>query len=107
MTPQALSLPDVLVLVALFLGAALAFLLVGWRFGRESAGRAMFEHPLSAAPHESAAADDSDPWDAAMSGRQDMHPASADASQARLMPFFASRGRPDTPAPRGRLPDGG
>ncbi|MEF3697423.1 hypothetical protein [Desulfolutivibrio sp.] len=93
MTTSTLSLPDVLALLALYVATALVFLLTGRRFGREHAGRAMFERPLSEAPHEAADADQTDPWDAAMHGHPVLHPASADAREGG-MAFFASRGRP-------------
>lgn len=42
-------------------GLALLFLLVGWRLGRESAGRAMFDQSLLARPSE-AMSEEADPW---------------------------------------------
>ena len=44
--------------------AALFFLLLGWRLGRESAGRPMFDFPLFPARRQDAHAPD-DAWDAA------------------------------------------
>ncbi|HCR14293.1 MAG TPA: hypothetical protein PKD41_10725 [Solidesulfovibrio sp.] len=47
----------------LVLMAALFFLLLGWRLGRESAGRPMFDFPLfPAAPQETDAPDET--WEA-------------------------------------------
>ena len=44
--------------------AALFFLLLGWRLGRESAGRPMFDFPLFPATRQDAHAPD-DAWEAA------------------------------------------
>jgi hypothetical protein len=52
----------------LLLGTALVFLLVGWRLGRESAGRAMFDFPLVSLPAGPAGEED-DPWARAAVGR--------------------------------------
>ena len=50
------------------LGAALVFLLVGWRLGRESVGRPMFAYrALPRAEQETA--EEADPWSAASIGR--------------------------------------
>ena len=43
--------------------AALFFLLLGWRLGRESAGRPMFDFPLFSAAQQDAHAPE-DAWDA-------------------------------------------
>jgi|GEM_PF-5655681 len=42
-------------------GLALLFLLVGWRLGRESAGRAMFDQPLLSRTSETLP-EEADPW---------------------------------------------
>jgi hypothetical protein len=49
---------------AIVLLAALFFLLLGWRLGRESAGRPMFDFPLFPAPGQGADAPD-EHWEAA------------------------------------------
>ena len=50
-----------------YLGAALVFLLVGWRLGRESAGRPMFAYrALPQAEQETP--EEADPWSAASIG---------------------------------------
>jgi len=55
------------------LGAALVFLLVGWRLGRESAGRPMFDYPLIAVP-PCEAVEEADPWTEAALGRRGGQP---------------------------------
>ncbi|WP_176629306.1 hypothetical protein [Desulfolutivibrio sulfodismutans] len=107
MNPSSLSLPDVLVLFGCFTVTALVFLLMGWRFGRESAGRAMFEHALPASPGEAAVADEADPWDAAMHGCPALEPAAADACPGNAMPFFASRGHSAQVGDQDGRPTGG
>ena len=49
------------------LAAALVFLLVGWRLGRESVGRPMFEY-RSLPPAGEETAEEADPWSAASIG---------------------------------------
>jgi hypothetical protein len=105
MIPLSLSLSDVLVLFGLFAATALGFLLMGWRFGRESSGRGMFVHPLSEALHEAAAVDEADPWNAVMHGCPALGPAAADAREAG-MAFFAPRGHTDQATPRDGLSEG-
>ena len=56
--------------ILVHLGAALGFLLVGWRLGRESVGRPMFDCPALPDPGP-AAAEEADPWTAASIGRGD------------------------------------
>lgn len=51
------------------LGAALVFLLVGWRLGRESVGRPMFEYPLVAVTPRDVV-EEADPWTEAALGRE-------------------------------------
>ncbi len=106
MIPQTFSLPDVLVLLGFFAATALIFLLMGWRFGRESAGRAMFEHALPAVPGEAASADGADPWDVAMHGCPALEPAAADDSRGCAMPFFDFRRRPGQASPGDGFCDG-
>uniref|UniRef100_I2PXJ8 Uncharacterized protein n=1 Tax=Desulfovibrio sp. U5L TaxID=596152 RepID=I2PXJ8_9BACT len=62
--------PDLcdLLRVLAYPAVALVFLLVGWRLGRESAGRPMFDSPLLPAPPEDATLE-ADPWDEAAFGR--------------------------------------
>jgi hypothetical protein len=79
MTTTTLSLTDALLVAGLFLATAMAFLLAGWRLGRESAGRPMFDHPLSAARDVAACGGEPDPWAEAMHGPVLPDPASADA----------------------------
>ncbi|OLN27035.1 hypothetical protein DVDV_2335 [Desulfovibrio sp. DV] len=51
------------------LGAALVFLLVGWRLGRESVGRAMFDYRVLPPVREAAPVpEESDPWSEASIG---------------------------------------
>lgn len=50
------------------LGTALGFLLLGWKFGREAAGRPMFDFPTAPAP-ERAAGEECDPWALAAAGQ--------------------------------------
>ncbi|KHK00411.1 hypothetical protein [Desulfovibrio sp. TomC] len=51
------------------LGAAMAFLLVGWRLGRESAGRAMFDYRALPPAREAAEEpEEADPWSEAAIG---------------------------------------
>ena len=52
------------IFACIILLAALFFLLLGWRLGRESAGRPMFDFPLFPAARRDAHAPD-DAWDAA------------------------------------------
>jgi hypothetical protein len=55
-----------LVEIGLHLLGAMAFLLVGWRFGRESAGRPLFDYPvLPADTTKDALLEEADPWSAA------------------------------------------
>ncbi|MFP5258810.1 MAG: hypothetical protein ACLGQH_07280 [Acidobacteriota bacterium] len=49
------------------MGAGLVFLLVGWRLGRESVGRPMFEYRSLPAGGEEAV-EEADPWSAASIG---------------------------------------
>ena len=79
MTTTTLSLTEALLVAGLFLATAMAFLLAGWRLGRESAGRPMFDHPLSAARDAAACGGEPDPWAEAMHGPVLPDPASADA----------------------------
>ncbi len=59
------TLHDILLLAA-HLAGALVFLLVGWRLGRDSVSRPMFEFPLT--PQQGGEApDETDPWDEAAS----------------------------------------
>jgi len=44
---------------------AIVFLLLGWRLGRESQGKPMFQYPVVSAP-ESQFVDDRDPYDIAL-----------------------------------------
>lgn len=69
------------------LGAALAFLLVGWRLGRESAGRPMFDFPVQARTLPDPA-EEPDPWTEAALGRP---------SGARAVDSFETLGPPGTP----------
>lgn len=82
MTETSLSLGAALALAGCFLATAAAFLLTGWRLGRESAGRAMFEFPLAAPQDRDAGTLEPDPWDEAMRGGPRPDPASADARTA-------------------------
>lgn len=54
--------------VALHLAGATVFLLLGWRLGRESAGRPMFDYPTWPArpvrPEADAPLEEADPWSA-------------------------------------------
>ena len=50
------------------LGAALVFLLVGWRLGRESVGAPMFSYRALPQAMEEAVAEEADPWSAASLG---------------------------------------
>ena len=54
-------------------GLALVFLLLGWRLGRESAGRPMFDHPLLP-PMDDALSEEPDPWSEAARGRESAAP---------------------------------
>lgn len=62
----------VVVVAGCFLVVAGGFLLLGWRMGRESLGRPMFEFPgpfeALAGDGDALAGDELDPWDAAMKG---------------------------------------
>ncbi len=51
--------------------AAACFLLLGWRLGRESAGKAMFEHGAQDGGRDPEAFGEDDPWEAAMPGPGD------------------------------------
>jgi hypothetical protein len=64
MNPDLFVLPGALA----YPGVALVFLLVGWRLGRESVGRPMFDYRLVAVPPEDAPPE-ADPWDEAALGR--------------------------------------
>ncbi len=77
------------------LAAALAFLLVGWRLGRESAGRPMFDFPVQARTLPEPA-EESDPWTEAALGRP---------SGARAVDSFETPGPPDTPLHTGKRPN--
>ncbi|EHJ48467.1 hypothetical protein DFW101_2463 [Solidesulfovibrio carbinoliphilus subsp. oakridgensis] len=68
---------------------ALVFLLVGWRLGRESAGRPMFDYPLSPAPPEDAVLE-ADPWDEAAFGRP-AGPVAVDIFETLSPPAQATR----------------
>ena len=54
-------------------GLALVFLLLGWRLGRESAGRPMFDHSLLP-PMDTALPKEPDPWSEAVRGRESAAP---------------------------------
>ena len=82
MSEPILSLTQALFLAGLFVATALAFLLAGWRLGRESAGRPMFEHPLADACDPQALAGEPDPWAEAMHGSPAPDPTGPDARQA-------------------------
>lgn len=94
LTPLVFDLPDVVILLGLFVAAALLFLLTGWRLGRESAGQAMFGHPLSGGLRGEPPGAGDDPWQEAMYGPPVPSPASADAWAGNGRPLFASRVRP-------------
>lgn len=78
MSEPSLSLSETLCLVGLFLATALGFLLLGWRLGRENAGKPMFAFPPApgAEPEDSGA--EPDPWTEAMRGPGTVFPESAD-----------------------------
>jgi hypothetical protein len=78
MSEPSLSLSETLCLVGLFLAPALGFLLLGWRLGRENAGKPMFAFPPvpGAEPEDSGA--EPDPWTEAMRGPGTVFPESAD-----------------------------
>ncbi|MYL82354.1 hypothetical protein GTA51_04275 [Desulfovibrio aerotolerans] len=50
------------------LGAALVFLLVGWRLGRESVGAPMFSYRALPRAAEETVVEETDPWSAAFIG---------------------------------------
>ena len=66
---------DCAALIGLVVHASLAlvFLLLGWRLGRESAGRPMFDHPLLP-PRDTALPEEPDPWSEAAQGRESAAP---------------------------------
>jgi hypothetical protein len=84
MSEPTFSLGQALLLAGLFVATALAFLLAGWRLGRESAGRAMFDHPLGGTPERDTLAVEPDPWAEAMHGAPTPDPVSADARNAAI-----------------------
>ena len=87
---------------ALHLAGAAGFLLLGWRLGRESAGRPMFDYPTWPAPLPRPDADapleEADPWSAAAitATQHDSRPAMVDIFEtlAPRRPFNADQGTP-------------
>ncbi|EKO40078.1 MAG: hypothetical protein B193_1187 [Solidesulfovibrio magneticus str. Maddingley MBC34] len=88
--------------VALHLAGAAGFLLLGWRLGRESAGRPMFDYPTRPAPLPRPDADapleEADPWSAAAitATQHDRRPAMVDIFEtlAPRRPFNVDQGTP-------------
>lgn len=88
--------------VALHLAGAAGFLLLGWRFGRESAGRPMFDYPTWPAPRPRPDADapleEADPWSASCltATPLDRRPAMVDIFEtlSPRRPFNADTGTP-------------
>ncbi|QLA21288.1 hypothetical protein [Desulfolutivibrio sulfoxidireducens] len=81
MSEHSLFLSDALCLIALFLGTAMVFLLVGWRFGRENAGKPMFAFPRVSGDEATEPDEGPDPWAEAMLGREPVFPESADGRE--------------------------
>jgi len=91
--------------VALHLAGAAGFLLLGWRLGRESAGRPMFDYPTRPTrpaplprPDADAPLEEADPWSAsAMTATPlDRRPAMVDIFETLTphRPFNADQGTP-------------
>ena len=88
--------------MALHLAGAAGFLLLGWRLGRESAGRPMFDYPTRPARPARLEADapleEADPWSAAAitATQHDSRPAMVDIFEtlAPRRPFNADQGTP-------------
>ena len=87
---------------ALHLAGAAAFVLLGWRLGRESAGRPMFDYPAwpirPPRPEADAPLEEADPWSAASltATPLDRRPAAVDIFEtlAPRQPFNAGQGTP-------------
>jgi hypothetical protein len=88
--------------VALHLAGAAGFLLLGWRLGRESAGRPMFDYPTRPArppsPDADAPLEEADPWSAASIAATalDRRPAAVDIFET-LAPRRPANFDPGTP----------
>ena len=88
--------------VALHLAGAAGFVLLGWRLGRESAGRPMFDYPTWPArlprPEADAPLEEADPWSASSitATPLDRRPAMVDIFEtlAPRRPFNAGQGVP-------------
>ena len=88
--------------LALHLAGAAGFLLLGWRLGRESAGRPMFDYPTWPArpvrPEADAPLEEADPWSASSitATPLDRRPAVVDIFEtlAPRRPFNAEQGTP-------------
>ena len=91
--------------VALHLAGAAVFLLLGWRLGRESAGRPMFDYPTwptwptrPPRPEADAPLEEADPWSAASitAPPRDRRPAMVDIFEtlAPRRPFNTGSGTP-------------
>lgn len=85
---------------ALHLAGAAGFLLLGWRLGRESAGRPMFAYSClpARAGDDAAAAEEDDPWTAASiaAAPRDRRPATVDIFET-LAPNRPQNFGPGTP----------
>ena len=88
--------------MALHLAVAAGFLLLGWRLGRESAGRPMFDHPTwptwPPAREADVSLEEADPWSASSitATPLDRRPAKVDIFEtlAPRRPFNAGSGTP-------------
>ena len=85
--------------MALHLAGAAGFLLLGWRLGRESAGRPMFDYPTwPTRPEADAPLEEADPWSAAAITAMplDRRPAMVDIFEtlSPRRPFNADQGTP-------------
>ncbi len=81
MNEPSLSLAQTLCLASLFLATALGFLLLGWRLGREKAGKPMFGFPLIPGRGPQDPGEEPDPWDEAMRGSGSVFPESASGGE--------------------------
>lgn len=85
--------------VALHLAGAAGFLLLGWRLGRESAGRPMFDYPTRPPrPAADAPLEEADPWSASSMAATplDRRPAMVDIFETLTpqRPYNAGQGMP-------------
>lgn len=96
MSEPTLSLSETLCLTGLFLATALCFLLLGWRLGREKAGKPMFGFPLIPGREPQDPGEEPDPWDEAMRGPGPAFLQPADGGEPLHDHFFSAG------SPRGR-----